>query len=261
MSNIDDSVNPVAVVLGATGGIGQSLTQILSKQGYRLVLLGRSEESLVRLAAEVSGVGRMVDARNYDATLRVFDEILDTEGRIDAVANCVGRTILKPSHRTTGDDWHDLVETNLTSAFATVSGAARCMKGAGSVVLVSSVAARIGLANHEAISAAKAGIIGLVQSAAATYASRGLRFNAVAPGLVRTPMTADITGNQRALEISTAMHPLGRIGEPDEIARTMAWLLGEDSSWVTGQVFSIDGGMSTVVSKPKISTRPVSQTN
>jgi NAD(P)-dependent dehydrogenase (short-subunit alcohol dehydrogenase family) len=114
------------------------------------------------------------------------------------------------------------------------------------VVLFSTAAAAVGLPNHEAIAAAKAGVEGLVRSAAATYASQGLRFNAIAPGLVRTPLSARITSSETALKASVAMHPLGRIGEPDEVASLAAWLLGPDATWATGQVYTLDGGLAAL---------------
>ena len=114
------------------------------------------------------------------------------------------------------------------------------------MVLVSSVAARLGLTNHEAIAAAKAGVSGLVLAAAASYAARGIRVNAVAPGLVRTPLTARLTQNEATLKASVAMHPLGRIGEPADIASAIEWLLNPAQGWVTGQVLSVDGGMGAV---------------
>ena len=120
------------------------------------------------------------------------------------------------------------------------------MTAGGSIVLVSSAAARVGLPNQEAIAAAKAGVIGLTLSAAATYASRGVRVNCVAPGLVRTPLTARITANESSLKASIAMHALGRVGEPADVAGAIDWLLGPESSWVTGQVLGVDGGLATV---------------
>jgi NAD(P)-dependent dehydrogenase (short-subunit alcohol dehydrogenase family) len=151
-------------------------------------------------------------------------------GRVDGVANCVGSLLLKPAHLTSQDEFDATVATNLGSAFATVYAAGRVMRQGGSIVLVSSATARLGLPNHEAIAAAKAGIIGLALSAAATYASRGLRVNCVAPGLVETPLTAGITGNAQAAKDSIAMHALG----------------APEQSWVTGQILGVDGGLGSV---------------
>ena len=138
---------------------------------------------------------------------------------------------------------------NLGSAFATVRAAAETMPEGGSVVLLSSAAARVGLPGHEAIAAAKAGIEGLTRSAAATYGSRGLRFNAVAPGLVRTNLTRRIWENSMASAASVAMHALGRLGEPEDVASLIAWLLDRANNWVTGQIFGVDGGLSSVRGK------------
>lgn len=118
-------------------------------------------------------------------------------------------------------------------------------------MLCSSAAARIGLANHEAIAAAKAGVIGLTLAAAATYAPRNIRVNCVAPGLVDTTLTAKIMGNEAALKASIGMHALGRVGKPEHIASAIAWLLGPGNDWVTGQVWGVDGGLANVRSVGK----------
>ena len=116
----------------------------------------------------------------------------------------------------------------------------------GAVVLVSSAAARVGLANHEAIAAAKAGIVGLVLSAAATYAKQRIRFNAVAPGLTRTPLTKGLVASELAEKASVGMHPLGRLGEPEDVARAIQWLLDPLQGFVTAQVIGVDGGLADV---------------
>ena len=134
---------------------------------------------------------------------------------------------------------------NVVRGVACVRAAGRLLKAdGGSVVLVSSAAARIGLANHEAIAAAKAGIIGLVRSAAATYSRPQIRFNAVAPGLVKTPLASGITSNDLATKASVGMHPLGRLGEPEDVARAITFLLDPANDWVTGQVLGVDGGLA-----------------
>jgi NAD(P)-dependent dehydrogenase (short-subunit alcohol dehydrogenase family) len=124
------------------------------------------------------------------------------------------------------------------------------MTDGGSVLLFSSAAGRIGLANHEAIAAAKAGIIGLTLSAAATYAPRKLRVNCIAPGLVQTALSEKITSNPTAASFSRALHPLGRLGETADISKLSALLLSDDGSWITGQVFGVDGGLGTLKTAP-----------
>jgi NAD(P)-dependent dehydrogenase (short-subunit alcohol dehydrogenase family) len=119
------------------------------------------------------------------------------------------------------------------------------------VVLISSAAAMEGLANHEAIAAAKAGILGLTLSAAASYAGQNLRVNAVAPGLTETPLTAALTGNETSRRVSEAMHALGRLGKPEDIARAIVFLLDPANNWITGQVLAVDGGLSRVRPKMK----------
>lgn len=238
---------PVYLIFGATGGIGSCLSRRLAARGARLVLAARDAERLKTLADELGAEPYLVDATQFEETSTCAEAIAQRLGRLDGVANCVGSLLLKPAHTTTETEWMATLATNLTSAFAVLRAAAKAMSAnGGSIVLVSSAAGRLGLANHEAIAAAKAGVIGLTISAAATYAPRGIRINCVAPGLVRTPMTARLTANEASLKASTAMHALGRVGEPADVAGAMEWLLGSDSGWVTGQVLGIDGGLASV---------------
>ena len=237
------------LILGAAGGIGSALARRLAGQGVKLVLAGRDASRLEALAAETGGIPLVVDARKPAEVEAAAAKAVEVHGRLDGLASCVGSILLKPAHLTSEEEWDGVVSTNLKSAYAAVRAAARAMTAGGSVVLVSSAAARLGLANHEAIAAAKAGVIGLTLSAAATYAPKGLRVNAVAPGLVRTPMTARITGNETALKASTALHALGRVGEPEDVASAIAWLLDPAQSWVTGQVLGVDGGLATLRSR------------
>jgi len=241
---------PVYVVLGATGGIGSALCRRLAARGARLTVAARDCRRTRELGAELDAQALPTDATCAAHVDRCFAEALEHHGRLDGAVNCVGWLLLKPAHLTTDDEWATVVATNLTSSFLTVRAAVRAMtRTGGSVVLISSAAARVGLANHEAIAAAKAGVDGLVLAAAASYARRGIRVNAVAPGLVRTPLTESLTSNEERLQASTQLHPLGRIGEPDEIASAIEWLLDPAQSWVTGQVLGVDGGIATVRSR------------
>jgi NAD(P)-dependent dehydrogenase (short-subunit alcohol dehydrogenase family) len=240
---------PVFVILGASGGIGSCLAHRMGGSGARLVLAGRDQAKLEPLAGELSAKPFKLDATNFEDVQRCLKEAAEWGGSVNGVVNCAGSLLLKPAHLTTVKELDDVLAKNLYTAFATVRAAAGVMrKTGGSVVLMSSAAARIGLANHEAIAAAKAGVIGLALSAAATYAAQGIRVNVVAPGLVDTPMSERITSNDASLRASLAMHPLGRIGTPDEIASTIEWLLRPESSWTTGQVIGVDGGLATLKS-------------
>lgn len=244
---LEPAPGAVYVVLGATGGIGTALARRLAAGGARLVVAARDSEKLEELAGSIDATPHVLDATRFEEVERGVQQAVERYGRVDGVANCVGSVLLKPAHLTSEDEWQQTLALNLGSAFATVRAGARAMmKSGGSLVLISSAAARVGLVNHEAIAAAKAGVEGLVRAAAASYARYGIRVNAVAPGLVRTPLTAMITSNEAAERASIAMHAIGRLGLPRDIASVVAWLLNPRNDWVTGQVLGIDGGLSTV---------------
>ncbi|MBC7545118.1 MAG: SDR family oxidoreductase [Candidatus Sericytochromatia bacterium] len=238
---------PVHVVLGAGGGIGSALSRRLVAAGAIVAVVGRTAATIEGLAEEIGAQPYVLDATDSAAVRACIDSVKVRFGRLDGIANCVGSLLLKPLHLTSDDEWQATIQTNLGSAMAAVRAGVLAMRETGgAIVLVSSAAARVGMANHEAIAAAKAGIIGLTLSAAATYASRGIRINAVAPGLIRTPLTARLTGNPASEKVSLAMHALPRLGEPDDVASAIAWFLDPANCWVTGQVLGVDGGLATI---------------
>lgn len=243
---------PVTFVLGAGGGIGSALVRRLVDAGGQVVAAGRTAGPLDALVAAHGSAVRplVVDATDADAVHAAVGAVADTEGRLDAAACTVGSILLKPAHRTSVEEYRDVLARNLDAAFFLLRAAtAALQRSGGSIALVSSAAGHYGLHNHEAIAAAKGGIEGLTRSAAATYAARGIRVNAVAPGLVETPLTARLTGDETSRRVSEGMHPLGRIGAPDDVASALAWLLDPAQSWVTGQVLGVDGGLGSAQPK------------
>lgn len=230
-------------IIGAAGGVGSALARQLNEQGAELVLLGRSAEKLEALGAELVAQVHVVDATHAQA----LEQAIAASGTIHGIVNCAGSILIKPAHLTSEAEWGETIAANLTTAYATVRAGGKALSATGgSIVLCASAAARTGLANHEAIAAAKGGVIGLTLSASATYAPRNIRVNCVAPGLVDTPMAARITSNEAALKASTAMHALGRIGCASDVAAAIAWLLDPLNQWITGQVIGVDGGLGTV---------------
>lgn len=235
-----------AVIIGSAGGIGSQLAAMLANSGWSLVLAGRDQDNLDAqartLGASVEST-HAVEASDFDAV----DELLKANPDTTALVNLAGSILLKPSQSTSRDDYDQTISQNLTTAFSCVRAAGKHMRRCGgSVVLMSSCAAQVGLSNHEAISAAKAGVEGLIRSAAASYAGSNLRFNAVAPGLIDTPLASGILASEPARKASEAMHPLKRIGQPEEVARVIQMLIEPEGAWITGQVIGVDGGMAKV---------------
>jgi NAD(P)-dependent dehydrogenase (short-subunit alcohol dehydrogenase family) len=227
------------LVIAASSGIGQATVTLLKAAGHSVVTTARDS---TKITPDI-----VLDATDFDAVDGAFAQA----GALDGVVNCSGSLLLKSAHLTSKEQYQAVIDASLTTAFATVRAAGKHMGNGGSVVLVSSAAAMAGLANHEAIAAAKAGILGLTLSAAATYAPANLRINAVAPGLTQTPLTASITGNETARKFSEAMHALGRLGTPEDVARAIVFLLDQANNWITGQVLAVDGGLSRVRPKMK----------
>jgi NAD(P)-dependent dehydrogenase (short-subunit alcohol dehydrogenase family) len=235
------------LILGGAGAIGSAVARRLAAAGHHVVLGGRTEAPLRELADEVGGTAVPLDARDFDQVAGAVDRAREV-GVFSGAMNAVGSIELRPASATSRETFDAVIETNLTTAFALVrsAGAALARGDGGSLVLMSSAAGSFGLPNHEAIAAAKGGVEGLTRAAAASLAGRGVRVNAIAPGLVDTPLAERITSNEKALAASVALHPLGRIGTADEVAALASWLLTEDGSWVTGAVVPIDGGMAHV---------------
>ncbi|NDY90455.1 SDR family NAD(P)-dependent oxidoreductase [Ideonella livida] len=239
--------SPLLLVTGARGGLGQALLHRARRLGWTVAACGRDPQALQGLPADLLIGADVTQAEGAASAVAACRQQL---GRApDRLAHCVGSTLVAPLHRTTAPQAETLLRVNLLSALhmlgAWVEGL-REPPAPGAAVLVSSVVARVGVANHEAIAAAKGGIEALARSAAATYAPQGLRINVVAPGMTETPMTAGMLKLPAMREAAARQYPLGGVQQADEVAAVMAWLLGEEAGRITGQVIPVDGGFTAV---------------
>ena len=243
------SIQRVAI-LAARSTIGQAVANKLREDGHKIAFLARD---LNGLDLDIASFATNCELTQFEDVTENISRAREELGGLTGIVNCAGSIVLKPAHLTNKTLFDKTIETNLATAFASVRAAEKQMdKIGGSVVLLSSAAATIGMPNHELISASKAGVEGLVRSAAATYASRGLRVNGVAPGLVDTSLSKSIVQNSKSLSVSKSLHPLGKIGCANDVASAICWLLDPEQSWVTGQIIGVDGGLSRVQPRPKI---------
>lgn len=235
---------PHTAILGATGSIGSCLAQRLVLQGNQVLLVGRDVAKLQDLATSLQQPWLVTDLQNSDSLQTDLKQACEEHGPLDALVCCVGSILLKAAHLTSDEEFQDVIATNLFTAFATVRAGTRLLRQrGGSIVLFASAAAEIGIPNHEAIAAAKGGVISLARSAAATYAPQNVRVNVISPGLTRTELTRRIWDNSTAATASLKMHALGRFGEPEQVASLAEWLIHPENNWTTGQVIGVDGGL------------------
>jgi NAD(P)-dependent dehydrogenase (short-subunit alcohol dehydrogenase family) len=238
----------IVLITGATGGLGQAIAAQLAAAGCELILVSRDAERLRALYSD-NYLQITADCSTVAGARLIFETAQANAMLPTALAHCVGNIRLGALHRMTEADFTDCLNANLVSAFHTLAafvGALRNAKSPGAAVLVSSAAARIGTPNHEAIAAAKAGVEGLVRGTAASYAAFGIRANAVAPGVMDTPASAGILSNAAGRDAAARQYPLPGIGSADELAALMVWLLSEQAARVTGQVWSLDAGFSSI---------------
>lgn len=234
------------IIAGSTGTLGSAIAEELSKNND-IFLIGRDEEKLKEQSSKYNCDYEVIDLLNTPEP-REFTKVIDSDIEIKGLVNCIGSILIKPLHGTSLEEFNDVITTNLFSSYFLLASFARRMKD-GSAIFFSSVAATKGLSNHEAISAAKAGIEGFARSAAATYAKDNLRVNVIAPSIMDSNMSQKILSSDTAREVSKNMHPISKIGDTDDIIPVVKWLLSQDAKWVTGQTIHVDGGLSTV--KPR----------
>ncbi len=241
-------MSQILLVAGAAGGLGRALIAKAERLGTQIAAVGRSEAKLKEAFGD-KHLHIVADVSTHEGANAAVAQCVESLGTITQFAHCVGSIVLAPAARTTEAQYRDVMRANLDSAFfmlASVIDAARAANQSASLCFVSTIAAQIGIANHEAIAAAKGGLEAMVRSAAATYAANGIRVNAVAPGLMDTPAAAKFLSTPTLREASAKQYPLGSIGSPDEIADVMLWLLSDAARRVTGQTWTVDGGFTAV---------------
>ena len=232
------------LIIGATGAIGSALAKKIVSQGNDVHLVGRDENSLSKLANELNSSFTVSDVLTENYSDKIISDLGDED--IDGLAFCVGSIELKPLKLTKKSDFMQCFNLNLISATEIIKASfEKLKKTKGSIVLFSTVAARKGFLNHSIISSAKAGVEGLTVSLAAEFAPN-IRVNCIAPSLSKSKIAAPMLKNEKILESISKMHPLKRIGNGDDFSTFVSFLLSQDSSWITGQIFGIDGGRSSV---------------
>ena len=236
----------VYIIAGASGVLGSAIAEDLSKNN-ELFLIGRDKEKIKKMSEKYNCKYSIIDLNN-PIPQKEFKNVIDPEVEIKGLINCIGSILIKPLHGTSIEEYNEVINTNLFSSFYLLSTFAKRMKN-GSALFFSSVAASLGLSNHEVISAAKSGIEGFVRSSAATYSKDNLRVNAIAPSIMDSNMSKKILSTEQAVEISKSMHPIPKIGTYDDILPVVRWLMSDDAEWVTGQTINIDGGLSKI--KPR----------
>jgi NAD(P)-dependent dehydrogenase (short-subunit alcohol dehydrogenase family) len=245
--------NQVAIVAGATGGIGAAITRRLAQEGAVVALLARNQERLDALARSLTEAKHRVVALSRDlsqtAGLReVVAEVQRQVGVAQILVNCVGSEQLSPFVRASDEEISRVLNANLLGTFALTREFGRVLldtKQGGAVVNLASVTGQVGVAGMSVYGGAKAAIVGWTRCLAVEWAGAGIRVNALAPGLVETPMFSRITRRLAAGQLAQvkASYPLG-FGRPEDVAAAVAFLASSDARWITGTVLTVDGGYS-----------------
>lgn len=238
--------NQVAIVTGASRGIGLAIAKRLADEGAKIAAISRSQASSEQAVAAVNydrAKGYAVDVADKKAVSEVCEKVLADFGRVDVLVNNAGLTRDGLAMRMSEADWDTVIDTNLKGAFNFIQGVMRAMikQRGGRIINITSVSGLMGNAGQANYAASKAGLLGLTKSIARELASRNITANCVAPGFITTDMTEVLPENVKTSVIANI--PLGRFGEPEDIAAAVAFLASPEAKYITGQVLTVDGGM------------------
>ena len=235
----------IALVTGAARGIGFRIASVLAERGASVIISDiADEESLQGAKEQVPAVAAYnCNVTDFEATQALMDTIIKTFGRLDILVNNAGITKDTLLMRMKESEFDAVIDVNLKGTFNCLRHASKYMikQRSGAVVNIASVVGIMGNVGQCNYSASKAGVIGLTKSSAKELAMRGVRVNAVAPGFIETDMTKNLS--QPIVDAMMARIPLKELGQPEDVARAVAFLVSEDARYITGQVLSVDGGM------------------
>ncbi len=238
----------VALVTGAAQGIGRAIALLLAQYGADIVVSDINFEKAEATAKEISAIGPKamavkVDVSNLTDVERMVEGILEKLAKIDILVNNAGITRDKLVLRMTEEDWDAVLGVNLKGTFNCTKAVLRHMakQRSGKIVNIASVVGEMGNAGQANYSASKAGVIGLTKTIAREYAQRGINVNASAPGYIETPMTEALP--EKAKEELKKLIPMERLGRPEDVAEAVLFLVSEESSYITGQVLNVNGGI------------------
>ena len=242
----------VSLITGGGTGIGAACARVFAQEGATVVITGRRKDALEQVAKEIEKAkGRALavagSVTDEAHALSAVAQAVRTFGRLNVLVNNAGAGAFgKLLHETDEATWHEMLAINLTGAYRMIKAAVPEMikAGGGSIVNVSSIASLVGIPMTAAYSASKGGMDALTRCVAMDYAQQKIRCNSVCPGLVDTPMASGLINDPEALAQIMTAYPLGRYGTPEEVAKLILFLASDESAWVTGGIFPIDGGMT-----------------
>ena len=240
----------VAIVTGGSRGIGKATAILLAQNGASVVITSKDKTSLENAAKEVKNAKAISgDIRSMADVENVVKNTFETFGKIDILVNNAGIfPKVKPLHEISEEEWNDVIDVNLTGQFRfTKAAIPYLMKTNGCIVNVSSDAGLKSFENFEAdaYTASKGALVLLTKAWAVEYAKYKIRVNCVCPGIVETDMTKPHLGTEADREMAISEHPIGRIGMPEDVAKAILYLVSDDSSWITGAILPVDGGIIT----------------
>lgn len=239
----------IAIVTGGSSGIGFAIARKFSQQGIHTIILGRDEQKLNEAVALLGSNGEAIafDVTNLNSIPELIKKIINQYGQVDVLVNNAGINLKKSALEVTDQEFQQILLTNLTSVFALTREVAKNMvaKKSGSIINISSMAAQYGLPGVVAYAASKTAIEGMTRTLAVELSPNNVRVNCIAPGFIATKMSATaLNGDPERKQKVLSRTPMGRLGDPNDVANTAYFLASDDSTFITGTVVPVDGGNS-----------------